>query len=120
MQALQQAPSSDDLGPLRFKMSVATVHKLCWVFKLSIWAFFMSFSFKDLSRERNVPLFSWTPISSEEAEEPSEWTGREVGCWSGLGHSSGIESELESLISDSTSDKCLLSPERTEGWQESD
>lgn len=59
-------------------------------------------------------------ISSGEAEEPSEGTGREVGCWAGLGHSSGIESELASLTSDSTSEQCLLSPERTEGWHESD
>ena len=41
----------------------------------------MSFSFIDLSRERKVPIFI---ISSGEAEEPSEGTGREVG-WAGLG-----------------------------------
>ena len=72
----------------------------------------------DLSRKRKVPLFIRAPISSGEAEEPSEGTGQ-VGCWAGLGHSSGIESELASLTSDSTSDQCLLSPEKTEGWHES-
>jgi len=80
----------------------------------------MSFSFIDLSRERKVPPFIRTPISSGEGEEPSEGTGREAGCWARLGHSSGIESELASLTSDSTSEQCLLSPERTEGWHESD
>ena len=82
----------------------------------------MSFSFIDLSRECKVPLFITTPISSGEAEGPSEGTGRVVGCWAGLGqsHSSGYESELASLTSDSTSEQCLLSPERTEGWHESD
>ena len=61
----------------------------------------MSFSFIDLSRECKVPLFIRTPISSGEAEEPSEGTGREVGCWAGLEHSSGIESELRVMVSTS-------------------
>lgn len=78
----------------------------------------MSFSFIDLSRERKVPLYIKTPTSSGWAEEPSEGTG-EVGCWAGLGHS-GIESELASLTSDSTSEQCLLSPDWTDGWHESD
>lgn len=81
----------------------------------------MSFSFTDLSTECKAQLFVRTPIPSGEAEEPCEVTGRKVGFWAGLGHSSGLVSELESLTSDSTSEQCLLSPERTaEGWRESD
>ena len=82
----------------------------------------MSFSYIGLSRECKVPLFIRTPISSGEAEGPSEGTGMVVDCWAGLGHSSWYESELLSLTSDSTSEQCLLplSPETTEGWHESD
>ena len=66
----------------------------------------MSFSFIELSSERKVQPFIRIPISSEEAKEPSERSGRKLDCWAGLKHSSGIESELASqtLTADSTSE----------------
>ena len=80
-------------GPTQFKPLVATMHKPGWVVKLNIWGLLYELT---LSRERNVPRFIKTPMSSRGAEEPSERTARESGSWSGLGHSE-IEFELASL-----------------------